>query len=79
MVYCFIWLSQQAEASQKPTHAVSQPLANIRANENTIVDQCKQRGALCHIGLAKDRGGHLVYQPRLSFLVSVEKQQLDIK
>ena len=33
----------------------------------TIVDQCKQRGALCHIGLAKDRGGHLVNQPRLSF------------
>ena len=45
----------------------------------TIVDQCKQRGALCHIGLAKDRGGHLVNQPRLSFLVNVEKQQLDIK
>jgi len=35
-----------------------------------IVDQCKQRGALCMsytIGLAKDRGGHLVNQPRLSF------------
>jgi len=36
MVYCFIWLSQQAKASKKPSHAVSQPLANIRANENTM-------------------------------------------
>jgi len=52
----------------KPSHAVNQPLANIRANENgTIVDQCKQRGALCHTGLAKDHGGHLVNQPHLSF------------
>ena len=34
----------------KPSHAVSQPLANIRANENngTIVDQCKQRGAVSY-------------------------------
>jgi len=31
-----------------------------------MVDQCKQRGALCHIVLAKDRGDHLVNQPRLS-------------
>jgi len=31
-----------------------------------MADQCKQRPALCHIGLAKDRGGHLVNQPRLS-------------
>jgi len=30
-----------------------------------IAHQRKQRGALCHIGLAKDRGGHLVNQPRL--------------
>jgi len=53
----------------KPSHAVNQPLANIRVsgNNGTIVDQCKQRGALSHIGLAKDRGGHLVNQPRLSF------------
>jgi len=30
-----------------------------------MADQCKQRGALCHIGLAKDRGGHLVNQLQL--------------
>jgi len=36
IVYCFIWLSQQAEAQQKPSHAVNQLLANIRANENTM-------------------------------------------
>ena len=49
----------------------NQPLAKIRANENngTIADQCKQRRAPCHIGLAKDRGGHLVNQPRLSLFV----------
>jgi len=35
-------------------------------HNGTIADQCKQRGALCHIGLAKDHGGHLVNQPRLS-------------
>jgi len=28
--------------------------------------------------LAKDRGGHLVNQPRYHFLASVEKQQLDM-
>jgi len=28
------------------------------------LDQCKQRVALCHIGLVKDHGGHLVNQPR---------------
>ena len=35
-------------------------------HNGTIADQCKQRGVLCHIGLVKDRGGHLVNQPRLS-------------
>jgi len=40
-------------------------------HNGTIVDQCKQRGALCHIGLAKDRGGHLVNQPRLSLFYQV--------
>jgi len=36
MVYCFIWLSQQEEAPWKPSHAVNQPLAKIRANEYTM-------------------------------------------
>jgi len=36
MVYCFIWLSQQAEAPEKPSHVVNQPLANIKANEHTM-------------------------------------------
>jgi len=40
-------------------------------HNGTVVDQYKQRGALCHIGLAKDRGGHLVNQPRLSFFWQV--------
>ena len=38
-------------------------------HNGTIADQCKQRGMLCHIGLVKDRGGHLVNQPRLSLFV----------
>ena len=66
----------KAIACSKPT--ISEHWRKWKHN-GTIVDQCKQRGALCHIGLAKDRGGHLVNQPRLSFLTSVEKQQLDIK
>ena len=36
MVYCFICLRPQAEAPQKPSHAVNQPLAKIRPNENTM-------------------------------------------
>jgi len=31
------------------------------------------------MGLANDRGGHLVNQPRCHFLTSVEKQQLEIE
>jgi len=27
-----------------------------------MVDQCKQRGVLCHIGLVRDHSGHLVNQ-----------------
>ena len=44
MVYCYLWLSQQAEAPQKSSHEVNQPFANIRAKENTMAaraDQCK--------------------------------------
>jgi len=39
MVYCFIWLSPQAEAPWKPSHAVNQPLVKIRAKENTMAQQ----------------------------------------
>jgi len=28
-----------------------------------LVNECKQRVSLCHIGLLKDRGGHLINQP----------------
>jgi len=35
-------------------------------NHQEIADLCKQRGSLCHIGLVKDRGIHLVNQPCLS-------------
>jgi len=66
----------KAIACSKPT--ISEHWSKWKHND-AILDQCKQRGALCHIGLAKDRGGHLVNQPRLSFLISVEEQQLDIK
>ena len=53
----------KAIACSKPT--ISEHESKWEYN-GTIADQCKQRGALCHIGLAKDRGGHLVNQPRLS-------------
>ena len=45
----------KAIACSKPT--ISEHWSKWKHN-GTIVDQCKQRGALCHIGLAKDRGGH---------------------
>ena len=51
----------KAIACSKPT--ISEHRSKWKLN-GTIADQCKQRGALCHIGLAKDRGGHLVNQPR---------------
>ena len=54
----------KAIACSKPT--ISEHLRKWKHN-GTIVDQCKQRGALCNIGLAKDSGGHLVNQTRLSF------------
>jgi len=58
----------KAIACSKPI--VSEHWSKWKHN-GTIVDQCKQRGALCHIGLAKDRGGHLVNQPRLSLFYQV--------
>ena len=67
MVYCFIWLKPtsrsiiKAIACSKPT--ISEHWSKWK-HDGTIVDKCKQRWALCHIGLAKDRGGHLVNQPR---------------
>jgi len=63
-------------ACSKPT--ISEHHSKWKHN-GTIADLRKQRVALCHIGLAKDRGGHLVNQPVYHFLTSVEKQQLDIK
>jgi len=38
MVYCFIWLSQQAQSLQKAIALTSKPttIVNIRANENTV-------------------------------------------
>jgi len=41
-----------------------------------MVDQCKQRRVLCHIGLVRDHGAHLVNQPVFQFLRSVGKQHL---
>ena len=35
---------------------------------NFFVVKVTISGALCHIGLAKDRGGHLVNQPRVDFV-----------
>ena len=58
----------KAIACSKPI--VSEDWSKWKHN-GTIVDQCKQRGALCHIGLAKDRGGHLVNQPCLSLFYQV--------
>ena len=43
----------KAIACSKPT--ISEHYSKWEYN-GTIADQCKQRGALCHIGLAKDRG-----------------------
>ena len=53
----------KAIACSKPT--ISEHWSKWKHN-GTLADQCKQRGALCHTGLAKDRGGHLINQPRLS-------------
>jgi len=56
-------------------------LMNIRAKKiQWHADQCKQRMALCHIGLLKDHYGHLVKYLIYHFLPQgVEKQQLEIK
>jgi len=60
----------------KPT--ISEHWSKLKHN-GTIADQCKHRGALCHIGLAKDRGGHLVNQPRLSLYKHDEKKKKNKK
>jgi len=36
---------------------------NKRKHNGKITDRCTQRVSLCHIGLVKDSGGHLVNQP----------------
>jgi len=53
----------KAIACSKPT--ISENYSKWK-HSGTTADQCKQRRAPCHLGLAKDRGGHLVNQPRLS-------------
>jgi len=42
-------------------------LVEIKINENDgkRIDQCKERLSLCHIGLVKVHGGHLVNQAPL--------------
>jgi len=53
MVYCFIRLNQQAEALQKA----------IVLSKPTISEHCwsmQTKRVLCHIGLVRDHGGHLV-------------------
>ena len=52
----------KAIACSKPT--ISENYSKWKHN-GTIADHCKQSRALCHIGLTKDRGGHLVNQSRL--------------
>jgi len=76
-------MTQPTNRSTTRTIACSKPTISehqIKWKHNgTIADQCKQRGALCHIGLAKDRGGIWSTNPVYDFLTSVEKQQLEIK
>ena len=38
-----------------------------------MVDQCKQRGVLCHIGLVRDHGDYLVNQSCLSLFEKFRK------
>jgi len=54
-------------------------MGNTGIDNGKIPIQFKQRVSLCHIGLVKDHGSHLVNQPRLSLFQSVEKQQWEIK
>jgi len=52
----------------KSHHAKKLPmLVEIKINENDgkRIDQCKERLSLCHIGLVKVHGGHLVNQAPL--------------
>jgi len=52
----------KAIACSKPT--INENQSKWKHN-GTIADQCKQRRAPCHTGLAKGRGGHLVNQPKV--------------
>ena len=69
MVYCFIWLSQLT-GPQQETIAQSKPTTtvNIRGNENATTQWLisVNRRVLCHIGLMRDHGCHLVNQPCFS-------------
>jgi len=55
--------ANKQEHYKKPLHWANQPqqrtLEQWKCN-GAMVDQCKQRGVLCHIGLVRDHGGHLV-------------------
>jgi len=57
-------------SNTKSHHTIRRPIVSEHQNKSKyngiITDQCEQRGALYHIGLVKDHGGHLVNQPRLS-------------
>jgi len=43
-------------------------LNSVNLQLNSV--KCKQRVVLCHIGLVKDYGGHLINQPFLSLFES---------
>ena len=45
-------------------HTMTLQLNSVNLQLNSI--KCKQRVVLCHIGLVKDYGGHLINQPFLS-------------
>ena len=47
--------------------------------ENTMVKELinKQKLSLCHIGLVKDHGGHLVNQAHLKLVVKCQKTAVE--
>jgi len=64
---------------KKPLHQtkpiISEHQSKWKCN-GAIADQRKQRGVLCHVGLVKDHGGHLVNQPCLLVLEKCWKTTL---
>jgi len=47
-----------------------------KCNE-AMVEQCKQRGVLCHIGLVRDHSGHVVNQHCFSVIEKCWKTTFD--